>query len=92
MNVTVDDDSQSYAALRKHNYSDTAPRAQVKLGPVIMQYDNNATTHMKFQKHPIPGNEYPCFQTDIRSEQEEQCDKLISLTKFINNIISIELI
>ena len=75
MNVTVVDNSQSYSSLIHQNHSGTVPRDQVKLGSVIMQCNNNKTTHMKYQKHPLPGNEYPCFQTDIRYEQEAQCAK-----------------
>ena len=75
MNVTVVHDSQSFKALRKHNYSVTAPRSQVKFGSVILQCNNNRKTHMTYQKHPIPGNEYPCFKNDIKSEQEAQFEK-----------------
>ena len=90
MNVTVVDDSQSFISLIKQNYSDTETRSQVELGYNILQCYNNTTTHMKYQKQHLPGKEYLWFQAEIRTEQESQCVKSTSLTKFIDNIISIE--
>ena len=89
-NVIIVDDSQSFKALRKHNYSETEPISQVELGYNILPYINNARTHIKFQKHPLPGKEYLCFKAEIRIEQEGQCAKLTYLTKVIDNIIFIE--
>ena len=90
MNVTVVYYSQSFTDLINLNHSDTETKSQVELVSDILKFKSNTTTHIKCQKHPLPGKEYPCFQTDIKSEQEAQCNTSTSLTEFMDNIISIE--
>ena len=88
-NDTVVDDSNYSASPIKKNLSDIAPRSKVDLISDTLQWKNNRTPPMKCQKQPIPGKEYVCFQSDIRTKQEGYCAKSASLTTFIDNNISI---
>ena len=68
--ASVVSDPQYSTVLIEQNYCDTAPISEVELVSDILQCNNKLTTHMKYHKHPLLGNMYPCFQTDTQSEQE----------------------
>ena len=75
MNVTVVYDSQSSTVIREHNRGDNKKIDQAEFVSDLLQCKNNKTTHIKYQKHPIPGNNYIFFKVTPQLNKKQSVPK-----------------
>ena len=80
MNVTVDDDLQSFSIPRKHNHGATAHSSQVFQISDTLQFQKNTTTRMECQKISPFAKYYLCSQNNCKIAHAAQCDKSRALT------------